>query len=199
MRASIPLLLSWSAALLSLLAAGRAAADVERSLRSLPVPEWRGAPLRSRPSAARAREPALAPTPPVQEGAHVLELARFAFDDYDAPELRLDPRALGPEAYPESIRPYHGATVLLRGYPQPLELDGEEVRLLRLTRFPPGCCYGTLPQYDEWVLVDLSSNPARNPNPYEPLRVRGTLELGEALDEHGRLASLYRLVDARPD
>jgi hypothetical protein len=87
--------------------------------------------------------------------------------------------------------------VLLSGFPQPLELAGERVRTLRLARFPPGCCFGALPQYDEWVLVELAGAGAASPNTYAELRVRGTLQLGERVDATGLLESLYRLTDAR--
>ena len=143
-------------------------------------------------------EPSL-PPPELVDGAHRRDLALLAFDDHDAPELRVDPTPLVADAYPEAIRAYHGTEVLLRADAQPLELDGERVRSLRLTRFPPGCCFGALPQYDEWVLVELDAGLDSWPGAFDELSLRGRLQLGEEVDAQGQLTSLYRLDAARAD
>jgi hypothetical protein len=90
--------LAWLAALASLCAAGASARSLRAALDALPTPEWRGAPLRA-PLRAEATVEETAPAPVEQiDGAFALDLARLTFDDYDAPELRLDPRPLEPAA-----------------------------------------------------------------------------------------------------
>jgi hypothetical protein len=126
-----------------------------------------------------------------------VDFERFAFAEYDPPELRGAAAAtLAPDDFPAPVRVLHGAVVRVEGYPRAAGIEDGRVTRLLLTRFPPGCCYGALPVLDEWIDVA----------PAEPLEARGLppfaavvgrLEVGERLAEGGGVLSLYRMSDAR--
>jgi len=131
--------------------------------------------------------------PPLEE---TIDFERFAFDDYDPPELRPDPAPLAHLAFPEPVRVLHGAEVRVSGYPQIALLSGGRIHELMLTRFPPGCCFGAMPVFDEWILVELAE-------PLDPMdlgvgaEVIGKLDIGEKLSEDGFVENLYRMHEAK--
>lgn len=200
MRPTITTTFVWLVACASLALFAQSLRSTRASIDELPVIAWRGAPLRASALVDPTAEVTEAPPPPaLVDGAYELDLARLTFDDYDAPELRGDATPLTAAAYPEAIRAYDGAEIVVSGYAQPLAFEEGRVVRLRLTRFPPGCCFGALPQYDEWIAVELGERGSFGYDAYSELRVRGRLELGEAFDELGGLESLYRLADARAE
>jgi len=125
-----------------------------------------------------------------------VDFERFAFDDYDPPELRADGQPLTPAAFPEPVRILHGAEVRVAGYPQIARMSGGRIHELMLTRFPPGCCFGSMPVFDEWLHVTLTA-------PLDPMALSsgaviiGTLDIGEQLTEDGFVENLYRMSGAR--
>lgn len=203
-------LLSWLLALASgwALAQARGASARAPALQAELAP--RGAPLLSAP-----RRPAPEPTPgadaepvarpraaqgpqPVRVGeTWKLDFALFEFDAYDPPELRgegADPLPL--ERFPAALQPLHGERVTVEGYMQVTSFEAGRVRAFVLARYPEGCCFGGLPQYDEWLDVELARE-APAPLGSRPVLVEGRLELGELLSEDGFVLSLYRLREAR--
>ena len=131
------------------------------------------------------------PTLPVEEG--VLDLRRLALPAYDPPELRPPGSGpLGPEDFPPEIRALADERVTVVGYPLVAELDGVETGSFLLSRFPPGCCFGAVPVLDEWIAVEAPAGTPALP-PAVPVRVTGTLEVGEVLDANGFAESLYRM------
>ena len=129
----------------------------------------------------------------------VLELEQFAFPDYDPPELRAEAAPLTAEAFPPRVRPLHGAEIRVRGFPLALDATQAGARAFLLTRFPPGCCFGSVPVWDEWIGVELASDLEDSLSPSEPVTLSGVLDVGERLDEEGFVTSLYRLRQARLD
>jgi hypothetical protein len=151
------------------------------------------APAGSRPE--RGEEEMHFPLPAT--GPVAIDLVQLAFDDYDPPEIRgAGARALGPEDFPERIASLHEREVELEGFPLITRLAGERADRLLLTRFPPGCCFGTVPVLDEWIAVELEEGRADPGMGYDPIRVRGKFFAGELLDENGFVESLYRLSAA---
>jgi hypothetical protein len=127
------------------------------------------------------------------DGTPRLTLEWFIFPQYDAPDLRADPQPLASDAFPEAIRRFHGQEIAVEGYPLVLEYDGDRVREFLLTRFPPGCCFGAVPVFDEWVLVQLEEPRVGFPQDAATLTAVGRLDVGEVVDELGMADSLYRL------
>ncbi len=128
---------------------------------------------------------------------HTVDFARFGFDDYDPPELRgTGSEALAPDDFPEAVRVLHGADVRVAGYPLVVGLHERRVTEVLLTRFPPGCCFGSRPVFDEWIQVTLAE--PLEPRDVPPSAVAfGRLDVGEELDEEGFPTSLYRMTGAK--
>ena len=170
--------------------------DARSVLDELPAPVVRGNLMSS-----AASTPAVEEDPVVGDGTESsparVPFARFAFDDYDPPPLRVDPTPIEPTGYPDSIAPFHAAFVAVLGYPIVTTAEDHEITGLLLARYPPGCCFGALPVLDEWIDVTLNV-PARDRvlDPTTPITVIGRLELGELVVEGGTVGSLYRLRGA---
>lgn len=170
------------------------------------LPEPRGAELSSSPAGGAPAErtsehvsDANGATPTlVRSGdAWQLDFALLEFDTYDPPDLRPDPsQPLPLAAFPEAAQKLHGERVALSGFVQVTSFAAGRVQSFVLARFPAGCCFGGLPQYDEWVDVELARDaPARDSS--RPAQVVGRFEVGEVLGEDGYVISLYRLREAR--
>lgn len=126
----------------------------------------------------------------------LVDFARLSFEDYDPMELRgPDAVALRAEDFPASVRDLDGFEVRVGGFPLVSDLEDGRVAELYLTRFPPGCCFGSLPVLDEWIHVTLAEPipPRELPLTAHAL---GRLEVGEQLDSDGYALSLYRMTGA---
>ncbi len=159
----------------------------------------RGEPVLSAvPAAAPLEEPGEPDEAARAQPRGAVALERFAFRGYDPPELRVPPgRPLALDEFPEHVRELAGRAIVIEGFPLAVELAGREVASVILTRYPPGCCFGSVPVLDEWIEARLEPGAAARLSPYEPARVRGVLEVGEERDDDGFAVSLYRLRDAR--
>ena len=119
-----------------------------------------------------------------------LALERLAVPDYDPPELRADPAPLTAADLPPRVRALAGRRVTTVGYPVMAEETEDGLRFL-LSRFPPGCCFGSVPVPDEWIEVTAAGSELHDPE--RTVEVTGVLEAGEVLDELGFVESLYRM------
>ncbi|MEM7310713.1 MAG: hypothetical protein AAF682_28830 [Planctomycetota bacterium] len=127
----------------------------------------------------------------------VLDFSLFTFPDYDPPELRgADPEPLTAADFPPAMRAADGKHVRLQGFMITVDFRIGTVQSFMLARFPPGCCFGATPVFDEWVDAHPGSDGVIQRSGYAPLAVTGVLEVGEELDEDGFVRSLYRLRDA---
>lgn len=161
--------------------------------RGSPLP---GAPIRSTPlrSVSPGAEPESTPAGPVQDGAEI-DFERLVFDDYDPPGLRQSAAALQPADFPEAARVLDGKRLSIVGFSQTLRVSAGSAEQLMVSRFPPGCCFGTVPVFDEWLFVELAE-PVDLVGLPSIVRATGTLAVGEVLRGSG-VECLYRLVDAR--
>ena len=166
-------------------------------LRAPELPRPVVVPGRSLARAARAVEPvepAVWTVPPEDEP---VDFDRFAFPDYDPPELRgAGATALVAADFPDPVRVLDGQSVRVEGYPRAAAVEDGRVTRLLLTRFPPGCCYGALPVLDEWIDVEAVAPLEARGLPVFAAVV-GRLEVGERSAEGGGVHSLYRMTGAR--
>ena len=126
-----------------------------------------------------------------------LDFSLFAFPDYDPPELRgpgAPPLILG--NFPEVIAAQNNRVVQLQGYMIAVDFVDGTVGSFVLARFPPGCCFGATPVFDEWVDARPGPGGVTQRSGYEPLAVTGILEVGEELGQEGFVRSLFRLREA---
>lgn len=80
-------------------------------------------------------------------------------------------------AIPPLIRPLDGQIVSLEGYMIPLQYEGNAVTEYLLVRHLAACCFGGTPEPDEWVFVRAPEGAPAEYKAYQPIRVRGKLEL----------------------
>lgn len=150
-------------------------------------------------SALDAEQPGEAAAVTLPGPGEEVDFARFAFVAYDPPDLRgPDAAALTATDFPEAVGVLDGRELAVAGYPQATLFDAGEVHELLLSRFPPGCCFGTQPVLDEWIHVELAE-PLAIAELGEHVLVGGRLEVGERIDETGFVLHLYRLREARAE
>ena len=97
---------------------------------------------------------------------------------------------------PADIRSLAGQKVAIEGFMQPIDFDKEGVLSFALVHNAVGCCFGTFPNMNEWVLVEMAGDERAEYFTVEPATVYGTLEVGEIIED-GYVESLYRMKAER--
>jgi hypothetical protein len=118
------------------------------------------------------------------------ELASFHFDipDEEAAEESLtDP----PDQIPPAIRALNQKNVALKGFMLPLKVEGGLVTEMLIMRDQSMCCYGTIPQINEWVSVKMAPKGTKAIMD-QPVTVFGKLQVGE-MRENGYLVGIYQM------
>jgi hypothetical protein len=98
-------------------------------------------------------------------------------------------------AIPSSLRELNNRPVVLTGFMLPLRMDEGRCVEFLLVRSQAMCCFGQVPELNEWVHVTAAPEGLRAQLDV-PLRVSGTLRVG-ALFESGFCSSIYRMDDGR--
>jgi len=190
--------LSWGLATAAAVTLSWTCVVVQEASAPLPPREIRGAllemPSRPDPNAPKASE---ADAWSVPAAGELVDFTRFEFDDYDPPELRgAGSQPFAPADFPESVRVLDGHEIRLEGYPLSITVEEGRVTHLLFARFPAGCCFGSVPVLDEWLLLDLEEELDAEDVPTSAIAT-GRLEVGERMGEGGLVESLYRLRAAR--
>ena len=165
----------WGLALLLTLALGAGAAE--------PPP-----PPAEEPLAALARE-----VPTVSGYSH-LSFAQLAGFKFRPPPQPVPAGGQAPDVLaqvPAAIRRYDGRKVVLTGYLLPLRLEqGLAVEFFFLSS-PTLCCYGTVPEVNEWMLVRMRGE-GLPPVQDVPVFLAGRLTVKPRWEE-GYLHGIYEL------
>lgn len=127
---------------------------------------------------------------------------RLGFDILGGFKYTLPPDATGDEAkkqevqaekdIPASIRQFDGKPALVTGFMLPTKLeDGTGLVIdFLLVRDPMMCCYGVVPDPNDWVIVHMAKPiPALQD---VPISIAGTIHVGPLYD-NGYLTGIYRL------
>ncbi len=118
----------------------------------------------------------------------------LSWPEYEPPELRgLDEEELPLAAFPEGIRALQGVRAAFDGYMVPVDFADRKVTSFILSRYLAGCCFGAMPRMDEWVEVAVEVPGGVDYVPFQVVRVVGTFEVGEVLDDYGYVRSIYRM------
>jgi len=97
-----------------------------------------------------------------------------------------------PDQIPESIKKLNGRKVSIRGFMLPVTQKDGRVTEFLLLKDQSLCCFGTMPQMNEWVHVIMTPGQSA-PMVWDlPVTVFGTFEVGEVF-ENGVLMTIYRL------
>ena len=100
---------------------------------------------------------------------------------------------------PESIKALDNQQVSVTGFVLPIETDGERIDSFLLLRDLQMCCYGTLPELNEWIYVQVPNHlEAKNLISDTPIKVRGTLQV-EPRFKDDFLLSIYSLTFSHTD
>ena len=100
---------------------------------------------------------------------------------------------------PESIKALDNQQISVTGFVLPVETDGERIDSFLLLRDLQMCCYGTLPELNEWIYVEVPNHlEAKNLISDTPIKVKGTLQV-EPRFKDDFLLSIYSLTFSNAD
>ena len=100
---------------------------------------------------------------------------------------------------PESIKALDNQQISVTGFVLPIETDGKRIDSFLLLRDLQMCCYGTLPELNEWIYVEVPNHlEAKNLISDTPIKVRGTLQV-EPRFKDDFLLSIYSLTFSNAD
>lgn len=119
---------------------------------------------------------------------------RYEYPDPTYLESEEDPSKLKlKDQFPPNLKALHGKKVSIMGYIMPIDVDEEwRVKTLTLVRDQMVCCFGNVPEINEWVYVRLKTPQRADQLIDVPVIVFGTLEVGEEI-KFGTLANVYRI------
>ena len=136
------------------------------------------------------------PRPPRSDGAEWMSWSRLAGYRYALPDPSDDasrePRPTG--QIPAEVLALSGSRIAIEGFMMPIRVDEEgRVREFLFSRYVGGCCFGAIPQMNEWAEVIMAGDATCDYVSVGTVTVVGTLEVGEAFDEYGYVTSVYRI------
>ena len=140
----------------------------------------------------RAAEPA---APEVEDGYLRLGFDRLASFPFvvPAPEATADastPPPTGEEQIPESVKAWSGKKAIVTGFMLPTKMEKGLVTEFLIVKDAMMCCYGVVPNMNEWVVVRM--NKGVRPLLDVPVSLYGALKVGAIL-ENGYLTGIYSL------
>jgi hypothetical protein len=120
------------------------------------------------------------------------QLASYPFTPppYDPTAAADTKLATGEEQIPAMIRALNGKKTVITGYMVPVKMDKGLVTEFLLMRNTMACCFGGVPNMNEWVVVKMQ--PGVQPLMDTPISFYGELKVG-AVFENGYLTGLYQL------
>ena len=110
-----------------------------------------------------------------------------AFDPAADPHAKLP---TGEEQIPAAVKSWNGKKAVLTGFMVPVKMDQGLVTEFLLMRNTMACCYGAVPNMNEWVIVKMKKGVP--PLMDVPISFYGELKVG-ATFENGYMTGLYEL------
>lgn len=139
--------------------------------------------------------PTATPRPEMLEGGYlklgfdVLASYRLENPDYNKIPPGENPPSIE-HLIPEAIKAFNGKKAVVTGFMLPTKYEQGFVTELLLMRDPMMCCYGLIPNPNEWIVV--TSKKGFRAFQDIPLSFHGTLEVKEKF-QHGALIGIYFL------
>lgn len=93
---------------------------------------------------------------------------------------------------PENILAYNGKRVAVRGFMSPIKTVDGKVRTLVLVKNRMFCCFGQMPQMNEWIYVEMKKGKTAEYYNDLVVTVVGVLSIGEKRKD-GMVMSIYRM------
>jgi hypothetical protein len=154
-------------------------------------------PLRAATQPAAASAPTAAPTGKPEEVNGYLKigfdrLASFPFNPapYDPAKPNQTPPSSA-DQIPEPVRELDGKKAVVTGFMLPVRAEKGMVTELLLMKDPMMCCYGVVPNVNEWVIVKMTNGGVQAMQDV-PLAFYGKLHVKEQFD-NGYLSGIYLL------
>jgi hypothetical protein len=95
---------------------------------------------------------------------------------------------------PPHVLAWDKQKVEVEGWMVPMEVDDNGmVKSFVLVRTQPQCCFGDTQAMNEWIEVKMARRLRSEYVLDRPIRVRGTIEIGELIED-GFVLSLYRMT-----
>lgn len=146
-------------------------------------------------AAAPALAPDKVPSPATENGYLKLGFEQLASYAFNPPPF--DPAAspnakppTGEEQIPAVVKSWNGKKAVITGYMVPVKMEKGLVTELLLMRNTMACCFGTVPNMNEWVIVKMEKGV--QPMMDVPVAFYGELKVG-AMFENGYMTGLYEL------
>lgn len=132
---------------------------------------------------------------PVVDGFVKVDFDRLAAFKVEPPPFdpKAKPGSEGPSLgrqIPDEIRALDGRKAIVTGFMLPIKMEGGKVTELLLMRTQMMCCYGVVPQLNEWILVRMPKGTLQLMD--VPVSFNGVLRVKE-LYENGFLTAIYAL------
>lgn len=134
--------------------------------------------------------------PEVEQGYLRLGFDRLASYKFTAPPF--DPDAdpnnrppSGEEQIPAEVKSWSGKKAIVTGFMLPVKMENGLVSEFLLVKDAMMCCYGAVPEMNEWVVVKMIKGGVR-PLMDVPISFLGTLKVG-AMFENGYMTGIYLL------
>ncbi len=120
---------------------------------------------------------------------------KFVAPAYDPAADPKKPPVTGEEQIPASVKAWSGRKAIVTGFMLPVKMDGQLVTEFLLVKDPMMCCYGVVPNMNEWVVVKMVKGGVR-PLMDTPISFYGELKVG-AMFENGYMTGIYLLEGER--
>lgn len=119
-------------------------------------------------------------------------LSGFTFNPapYDASKAGTPPPSSA-DQIPERVKQFDGKKTVVTGFMLPVKTDKGLVTEFLLMKDPMMCCYGVVPQINEWVVVRMTNNGVQALQDV-PISCFGRLRVKE-MYENGYLSGIYLL------
>jgi hypothetical protein len=145
------------------------------------------------PAAATAPEKVGAPE--LENGYLKLGFEQLASYPFNPPPFdpSADPKATPPsgeEQIPATVKAWNGKKAVVTGFMVPVKMEKGLVTEFLLMRNTMACCYGTVPNMNEWVVVKMKNGV--QPMMDVPVAFYGSIKVG-AMFENGYMTGLYEL------
>jgi hypothetical protein len=167
---------------------------------ALPVAVFAADPVpAAKTEAAKTEAPAAVPAPQVENGYLKLGFEQLASYQFNPPPF--DPAAkpnekppTGEEQIPAAVKSWNGKKAVITGYMVPVKMEKGLVTEFLLMRNTMACCFGSVPNMNEWVVVKMKKGV--QPMMDVPVAFYGELKVG-AMFENGYMTGLYELEGER--
>ena len=145
----------------------------------------------------RAAEATGTPGPVMEEGYLRLGFDRLAAYKFVPPayDPAADPKTpppSGDEQIPAGVKGWSGRKAIVTGFMLPVKMEGGLVTEFLLVKDPMLCCYGVMPNMNEWVVVKMNKGAGVKALMDVPISFYGELKVG-AMYENGYMTGVYLL------